>query len=82
MHQYHTEKNRFIGRLRAFRLTHNLTQKRLGLLSGLSPSYISDIECGRRGIRFVNLCRLAKGLGVSVSVLLDFDECESTDEVQ
>lgn len=68
--------------IRSIRTKNNMTQKSLGEKAGLSPSYISDLECARRGIRFVNLCRLAQGLGVSVSELLDFDDDVSTDEVQ
>lgn len=70
----------FRQKLKRIRLEMKLTQKALGENSGLSSSYISDLECGRRGIRFYNICRLAKSLGVTVSELLDFSDLEPTDE--
>ncbi len=61
------------SRLKRFRTARALTQRQLGSLSRLSSQYISDVECGRRGIRFANLCRIAGALGLSVSSFLDLE---------
>lgn len=61
-------------RLKTLRISHNMTQAELSDSTSLSCRYISDIECGRRQPRFVNLCRIAHGLGISVSELLNFED--------
>ncbi len=60
-------------RVRRLRLGRTLTQKELGNRCNLSCRYISDLECGRRGIRLANLYRLSYGLDMTLSGLLDFD---------
>ncbi|MCI9129170.1 MAG: helix-turn-helix transcriptional regulator [Eggerthellaceae bacterium] len=75
-------RKQFGAHLRSLRLNRGMTQKDLSSSSMLSARYISDIECGRRGIRFVNTCRLARGLGVPVSELLDFDDADLADTSQ
>lgn len=61
-------------KLRKLRKDNGLTLKELSKQAGLSISFISDIENGRRNPRLENLDKLAKALKVDVSVLLGEDE--------
>lgn len=45
------------------------TQEKLAEKSGLDPTYISDIERGRRNPGIKNVARLAKALGLSTAEL-------------
>ena len=64
-------RKQFGIRLRQLRLGTHLTQKKLGLMVGMSPRYVSDLENGRRNPTLTCIAKLAKGLGVSLSELLD-----------
>lgn len=57
-------------KLRQLRKDNNFTLKELSKQTGLSISFISDIENGRRNPRLENLNKLATALNVDVSVLL------------
>lgn len=61
-------------KLRKLRKDNGLTLKELSKQAGLSISFISDIENGRRNPRLENLDKLAKALKVDVSILLGEDE--------
>jgi transcriptional regulator with XRE-family HTH domain len=45
------------------------TQEKLAEKSGLDPTYISDIERGRRNLGIKNVARLAKALGLTTAEL-------------
>lgn len=62
---------RFGIRIREVRSARGITQEDLGELSGLSRQYIGDVERGARNISLVNIERIAKAFGISVSELLD-----------
>ena len=63
-----------LGRnLRRLREESGFSQLRLGLESGVSLHYISDLECGRRNPSFLVLFRIAKALGVGIGELVDID---------
>jgi transcriptional regulator with XRE-family HTH domain len=51
-----------------------LTQEKLAEKSGLDPTYISDIERGRRNPGIKNVAKLAKALGFTTAEL-----CEGVD---
>ena len=55
--------------VRARRLSRGYTQERLAEETGLHPRYVSDIERARRNVSFLNLFRLARGLGIELAVL-------------
>lgn len=57
--------------VRALRLARGWTQEQLGEACGLHGNYVGDLERGRINIGLTNLGKLAQGLGVSVSELLD-----------
>jgi len=50
--------------VRKFRIEAGLSQEKLGELSDLHRTYISDIECFRRSISLNNIEKIAKALNV------------------
>ena len=52
-----------------FRKQHGWSQETLGFEAGIHRTYICDIEAGKRNSGIVNVAKLAKALGVSVSDL-------------
>jgi len=59
-------------RIRRLRLSKGLTQEQLAHLSGISRQYIGDVERGERNIAIVNIEKIARALGVTLSELFDF----------
>ena len=47
-----------------------LSQERLADLAGIHRTYIGDVERGTRNIALINMDRIAKALGVSLSRLV------------
>ena len=59
-----------LGRnVRQQRDAKTFTQEKLAEKSGLDPTYISDIERGRRNPGIKNVAKLAKALGLSTAEL-------------
>jgi transcriptional regulator with XRE-family HTH domain len=59
-----------VGRaLRALRHRASLTQEELATRSGIDVTYVSQVENGRRGVRWHTVMRLLRGLEMSVSDL-------------
>jgi transcriptional regulator with XRE-family HTH domain len=52
------------------RLSQNMSQEDLGFNAGLNRNYVADIEKGRRKPSLITIFSLAKGLGLSPSVLM------------
>lgn len=63
---------RFGVRVRELRRAKGLTQEDLADASGLDRSYVGSLERGERNVSLVNILKIAKGLGVPASALLDF----------
>ncbi len=59
------------GRLRRLREQHRISQAALARSIGLSPSYLSQIECDQRPLPRRVMHRLAERLGISVSAFED-----------
>ena len=57
--------------IRARREAAGLSQEQLADQCGFDRTYISMLERGKRNPSFVNLLRLAKGLGISVATLTE-----------
>ena len=57
--------------IRRLRLSKQLSQEDLADICGLHRTYISDIERGNRNISIDNIEKIAKGLDVDPSVLLE-----------
>jgi transcriptional regulator with XRE-family HTH domain len=74
-----TNKNRdiilksFGTRVRQLRKDLGLTQEELSFRCGIHTNYLSSVERGERNIALINIDALARGLGVSISNLFDFD---------
>lgn len=63
-------KINFCENLRAFRKQKRRTQKQLAMFAGVSRSYISDLELGKKSPSLRIVEKLAKGLSVSLLELL------------
>ncbi|HUD10653.1 MAG TPA: helix-turn-helix transcriptional regulator [Candidatus Saccharimonadales bacterium] len=59
-------------KIRTLRNEAGLSQEKLGELTGLDRTYISDIERGVRNPSLKSLQKLAKALTVSISDLTNF----------
>ena len=65
-------------RIRVLRKSQELSQYRFSDMIELDRSYLIGIEKGKRNVSFDNLCKIARGLGVSLSDLCrDIDESAS-----
>lgn len=61
----------FGARVREVRLQQGMTQERLAEAAGLHPTFISNVERGYRVPSVPTMLRLADGLGVEASRLVD-----------
>lgn len=73
-----TNDHRTVGRaLRALRHRAALTQEALAARSGIDVTYVSQVENGRRGVRWHTVMRLLRGMGMRVSDLAaEIDKAE------
>lgn len=60
-------KVRFGKTIKELRLQKGLSQERLAELCDLHRTYISDVERGERNVSLVNIEKICKALGVSIS---------------
>lgn len=58
------------GRIRQLRSRREWTQRRLAKRSGVSPTFISEIESGSRNVGSKTLLRVADALGASLDYLV------------
>jgi DNA-binding XRE family transcriptional regulator len=63
--------SRFGVRLRDLRRSHRLTQLDMAVSFGIDRSYISDVECGKKGISLATLEVIALGFSMKLSDLLE-----------
>jgi transcriptional regulator with XRE-family HTH domain len=63
-------KAAFGTRLREARLEKGISQLDLGLDCGLSQTYLSEVESGKRNISLVNIAKLARSLGMTLGELM------------
>ncbi|HET9137143.1 MAG TPA: helix-turn-helix transcriptional regulator [Candidatus Kapabacteria bacterium] len=58
----------FVGsRIRQIRNTKGISQEALGHLAELDRTYITSVENGKRNISIVNIQKICKALGISIS---------------
>ena len=69
-HPDDTPLQRFGAMLRQCRQQRRLSQSALAATTGIRPSYISQIELGKRNITVLTLLRLARALGIPSAWLL------------
>ena len=62
----------FGARVRALRKQAGFSQEDFALEIGLDRTYMGGVERGERNIALLNICKIARGLHISVSALLDF----------
>lgn len=63
------KKLKFGKKIRQLREDNNISQSKFALMIGLSQTYLSGIENGRRNVSFENIVKIADGLGVHPSEL-------------
>lgn len=68
--------NLFGKNVKKYRLQSKLSQEKLGELTGLHRTYISDIERGLRSISLNNIEKLSKALNIEIYKLFIFEEVE------
>lgn len=56
--------------VKSWRLRQKLTQEELAFNSKISVTYISKIENGVTNVSLDTICKIASGLGITVSELL------------
>ncbi len=64
-------QQRFGKNVRRLRHAAGLSQEELALRSGLDRSFVGQVERGERNISLTNICRLAAGLKIDPSLLLE-----------
>jgi len=62
---------KFGERVRSLRSKLGISQEKLAELAEMHRTYVSGIERGERNVSLVNIIRLAKAFGVSVSELME-----------
>ncbi len=59
------------SRVKFFRTKLDISQEKLAEICGFDRTYISLIERGQRNISFINLLKLANGLKITASKLIE-----------
>ena len=63
---------KFGQKVRGERLKQNLSQEELAAKAGVHRTYIGMIERAEKNITLLNIEKVSKALGISISKLLDF----------
>ena len=69
----------FGNRIRELRTETGLSQEKFALKIGMDRTYYASVEAGRRNISLINIEKIAKGLGVSLSELFAFNKENDND---
>lgn len=62
-------------RIRYYRKERHITQEKLAEICNLHPTYIGQLERGEKNATIESIYRIAKGLNISISELLENMEC-------
>lgn len=60
-------------RIKFLRNEIGISQEELADRAEIDRTYITSVECGKRNISIVNIEKIAKALGVTLSKLFDFE---------
>ncbi len=60
-------------RIKLLRNEIGISQEELADRAEIDRTYITSVECGKRNISIVNIEKIAKALGVTLSKLFDFE---------
>ena len=60
-------------RIKILRNEIGISQEELADRAEIDRTYITSVECGKRNISIVNIEKIAKALGVTLSKLFDFE---------
>ena len=60
-------------RIKFLRNQIGISQEELADRADIDRTYITSVECGKRNVSIVNIEKIAKALGVTLSKLFDFD---------
>ena len=63
-------KREFGERLRSIRQARELSQEALALACELDRTYIGGVERGERNVSLLNICKIARALGISPKELM------------
>lgn len=64
---------------REFREKMNISQEKFALSIGMDRTYYSSVEAGKRNVSIQNIKKIADGLGISISELMN--KAEKIDEL-
>ena len=64
-------KTKIGAKIRELRHKANLSQEQFGSRCGLDRTYIAGIEQGKRNVSVINLEKIAKAFGISLSELFE-----------
>lgn len=67
-------KDAFGRACREYRENLNISQEKFALSIGMDRTYYSSVELGKRNISIQNIEKIADGLGVSISELMNRTE--------
>ena len=57
--------------VRQYRNSLNLTQKQLAMRTGWKPSFIGEVEAGKRNVTFHTILRFARAFNIEASALFE-----------
>lgn len=60
--------------IKFYREKLGISQEKLSFDAGLHRNYVSDAERGQRNVSLIALAAIAKGLQISISQLVDFED--------
>ncbi len=60
-------------RIKFLRNQIGISQEELADKAEIDRTYITSVECGKRNISIVNIEKISKALGVTLSKLFDFE---------
>jgi transcriptional regulator with XRE-family HTH domain len=56
--------------IRGYRAEQDISQEELGYRAGLHRTYLSCVERGERSLSYINVVKIANGLGIAPSELI------------